>query len=67
MQRKNIIQDILGKMELSTMSGKEKAMWTILLPNMEEKHLLKLQKSLNKETENLTNLYMETINGEINA
>lgn len=67
MQLKNIIQDILGKMELSSMSGKEKAMWTILLPNMEEKHLLKLQKSLNKETENLTNLYMETINSEINA
>lgn len=67
MNRKTLIKDIISKLDLSTMSEKEKAMWIILLPNMEEKHLKKLKTSLDKETDSLTSLYMETIKNDINV
>jgi hypothetical protein len=41
------------------MEPKEKAMWMLLLPEMEKEKLEKLDKTLQKEVNAITSLYLE--------
>jgi hypothetical protein len=61
MDRNKLITDIVTLLQASTMEPKEKAMWLILIPQMEETDLVKLQDVLQKEVSAMTNLYLETI------
>jgi hypothetical protein len=61
MDRNKLIADIVTLLQASTMEPKEKAMWLILIPQMEETDLVKLQDVLQKEVSAMTNLYLETI------
>ncbi len=58
---KNIIKEIIPYLQLSSMPQKEKAMWLLLLPSMEEKHLLKLKNSLEKEVNAITDIYLNAL------
>ena len=60
MDKKTLVKQILMRMQLSTMSPKERMMWTIFLPIMSEDKLAELQASLEKETEALMDLYIES-------
>ena len=60
-----IIKEIIAYLQLSSMKQKEKAMWLLLLPSMEEKHLLKLRDSLVKEVNSLTDLYLKALSNKI--
>ena len=62
MNKKEIVKQILTRIQLSTMSPKERMMWTILLPIMNEEKLHKLSESLEKETDQLMDLYLESTN-----
>jgi hypothetical protein len=61
MDRNKLIADIVTLLQASTMEPKEKAMWLILIPQMEETDLVRLQDVLQKEVSAMTNLYLETI------
>lgn len=61
MDRNKLITDIVTLLQASTMEPKEKAMWLILIPQMEETDLVRLQDVLQKEVSAMTNLYLETI------
>lgn len=61
MDRNTLIASIVTLLQASTMEPKEKAMWLILIPQMEEADLVKLQDVLQKEVNAMTNLYLETI------
>lgn len=43
------------------MAPKEKAMWMVLLPEMEEKHIKKLNKSLQKEVSKLNDILLKAM------
>jgi len=51
MDRNKITQDIVKYLQLSAMDEKERTMWTLFLPNMEEKHLEKLLAILKEEAD----------------
>lgn len=59
MNKKELVKQILTRMQLSTMSPKERMMWTIFLPLMSEKKLAELNASLEKEIDALMDLYIE--------
>ena len=59
MDKKALVKQILMRMQLSTMSPKERMMWTVFLPIMSEEKLTELHASLEKETEALMDLYLE--------
>lgn len=61
MDKNTQITNVLQKLQSSTMSEKEKTMWTILLPSMEESHITKLEASLDKEINNINELYLDTL------
>lgn len=58
-QKKTTIREIINYLQLSTMEPREKAMWMLLLPQMEEEKLGKLKKTLEKEVNAITDLYLE--------
>lgn len=58
-KHKKLVTSIINYLQLSTMEPKEKAMWMILLPEMEKDKLEKLDKTLQKEVNAITNLYLE--------
>lgn len=62
MDKKILVKQILTRMQLSTMSPKERMMWTVLLPVMGDEQLKKLDVSLEKETDQLMDLYLATTN-----
>lgn len=57
-----LIREIVNYLQLSTMESKEKAMWMLLLPQMDEEKLLKLKASLEKEVNGITDLYLQALN-----
>jgi len=57
----DLIRELVSYIQLSSMQQKEKAMWLLLLPSMEEKHLLKLKGSLQKEVNAITDLYINAL------
>ena len=61
MVNQKLIKETLSMIQLSTMEPKEKAMWMMLLSEMEEKQILKLKKSLEKETSGLNDLLLKAI------
>lgn len=61
MSDQKIIREIVNYLQLSTMEGREKAMWMLLLPEMDEAQLLELKASLEKEVNSITDLYLNTI------
>ena len=56
MDIKTLRRQTLSYIQLSTMSDKEKAMWTVMLPTMNEKELKKLHDILEKEINALMDL-----------
>lgn len=56
-----LIKELVSYIQLSSMQQKEKAMWLLLIPAMEEKHLLKLKASLQKEVNAITDLYLNAL------
>ncbi|MBD3270444.1 hypothetical protein GF376_02875 [Candidatus Peregrinibacteria bacterium] len=54
-------KEIIKLLELSSMDEKERMLWTILMPNMEESELKQLHKTLEKEVNALTDIYVEAI------
>jgi hypothetical protein len=62
---RDIIKDLISYIQLSSMKQKEKAMWLLLLPAMEEKHLLKLKVSLQKEVNGITDLYINALSKKV--
>ncbi len=56
MQNKELIKQTLAYLQLSTMSPKEKSMWTLMVPSMNEDELRKLNTSLQKEIDALMDL-----------
>jgi hypothetical protein len=61
MANQKLIKETLSLIQLSAMEPKEKAMWMLLLSEMEEKQILKLKKSLEKETSALNDLLLKAI------
>lgn len=61
MENKQIIKEIINYLQLSTMEPKEKAMWMLLMPDMEVEKLAKLKTTLEKEVNAITDLYLETV------
>ena len=61
MENKELIAKIIQYIQLSSMEAREKAMWMILLPDMDIDHLTKLKNSLEKEVNALTDLYLNTM------
>lgn len=51
MDRNKVTQDIVKYLQLSSMDEKERTMWTLFLPNMEDKHLEKLLAILKEEAD----------------
>jgi hypothetical protein len=60
----NLIREIINYIQLSTMEPREKAMWMLLLPQMEEAKLLKLKTSLEKEVNAITDLYLNSVSAK---
>ena len=60
MENKQIIKEIINYLQLSTMESREKAMWMLLMPDMETEKLSKLKTTLEKEVNAITDLYLET-------
>lgn len=58
MQNNELIVNIIQYLKLSNMDEKENDMWMKMLPFMETEQLEKLQASLKKEADTLTNLYL---------
>jgi len=61
MVNQKLIKETLSLIQLSAMEPKEKAMWMLLLSEMEEGQILKLKKSLEKETSGLNDLLLKAI------
>jgi len=59
MIKKEITKEIIKYLQLSTMEPREKAMWMLLLPDMEAEKLNKLKNALKKEVNAITDLYLE--------
>lgn len=59
MDKKEITKEIIKYLQLSTMEPREKAMWMLLLPDMEAEKLNKLKSALEKEVNAITDLYLE--------
>ncbi len=59
MEKKEITKEIIKYLQLSTMEPREKAMWMLLLPDMETEKLNKLKSALEKEVNAITDLYLE--------
>lgn len=57
-----IVRRLIPLLNASTMSYKERMMWLIMIPTMSEELLLKLEKSIVKESNALTDLYIKSIN-----
>lgn len=57
-----IVRRIIPLLNASTMSYKERMMWLIMIPTMSEELLLKLEKSIVKESNALTDLYIKSVN-----
>ena len=62
---RDLIKDLISYIQLSSMKQKEKAMWLLLLPSMEETHLLKLKTSLQKEVSGITDLYINALSKKV--
>ena len=60
MDKKKIIKSILIRLQLSLMEAKEKALWTVLLPTFGDSELKRLDKILEKEVDDLMDLYLKT-------
>ena len=56
-----LIKQIIPFIQLSSMQPREKAMWLLLIPAMEESHLLKLKASLEKEVNTMTDIYLNAL------
>lgn len=56
-----LIKQIIPFIQLSSMQPREKAMWLLLIPAMEESHLLKLKASLEKEINTMTDIYLNAL------
>ena len=54
--KEKLQQKILGYLQISTMSDKEKSMWTLLLPTLNDKETQKLHDILEKEINSLMEL-----------
>lgn len=61
MENKKIIKEIINYLQLSTMEPKEKAMWMLIMPDMENDKLLKLRATLEKEVNAITDLYLKSV------
>jgi len=59
MADQKLMKEILALIQLSPMDAREKAMWMMLIPQMEEKQVLKLKKSLQKETDALNDMLLK--------
>jgi len=55
---KELVTSILKNLSLSTMSGKEKTMWMMMIPGMDETELNSLNDLLKEEVSELTDLYL---------
>ncbi len=61
MKKREIIKSILLHLQMSTMTAKEKSMWTVLLPTLGDAELKKLNDSLKKEVDQLMDLYLKKL------
>jgi hypothetical protein len=59
MKKEEITKKVISYIQLSTMDDREKAMWMLLLPHMEEQHVIKLKDTLEKEVNSLMDLYLK--------
>lgn len=64
MTKAKLTHEILKLMELSGMEDKERSLWTLLLPSMDQKQLEKLHKNLDKEVNELTKIYINALQGK---
>jgi hypothetical protein len=64
MAKQQLIRETINLIQLSTMEPKEKALWMLLLPKMEEAQILKLKASLGKEINAITDLYLKAVNSK---
>ena len=64
MENTKLIREIINYLQLSAMDSKEKGMWMILLPQMDEAQLQKLKAALEKEVNAITELYLEASVGK---
>lgn len=60
MDRNKVTQDIIKYLETSAMEEKERTMWTLFLPNMEDKHLEKLLALLKEEADAKANILLNS-------
>lgn len=56
-----IARRLIPLLNASTMSYKERMLWLVMIPTMSEELLLKLEKSIIKESNALTDLYIKNI------
>jgi len=60
--QKKLQKDLAQLIQASTMEPQEKAMWMMLIPQMEANHLKRLKEILKKEVESFTDLSLEVVN-----
>ncbi len=61
MDRNATTKQIVQYLQMSTLEPKEKAMWFLLLPHMDDDQLTKLSANLEKETSVLTDMYLQSL------
>ena len=66
MDKQELIKQAITYLRISTMEEKEKSMWTFMLPNMEDKHIVKLLNLLKEEAEAKTDLFLEAYEKRLN-
>jgi hypothetical protein len=59
MIKEELTKKVLSYIQISTMDEREKAMWMLLLPHMEERHIVRLKDTLEKEVNSLMELYLQ--------
>lgn len=65
MNKDELTKQIISYIQLSTMEPREKAMWMLILPHMEERHVIKLKDLLEKEVNSIMDLYLEATKAKI--
>ena len=56
-----LVREVIKYLQLSSMESREKGMWMLLLPQMEEQKVRDLKACLEKEVNAITDLYLKAM------
>ena len=61
MAKEKMTKELLSLIRLSTMESKEKAMWMVLIPQMDDRQIEKLADSMKREAEAMNGLLLKAL------